>query len=129
MHDAADEFSRFIKVLHDTRRMSEFDNIWVSEVDEARSGLYVAVRRSSFYFHTALGAAIDEEAAIRSEKLRAEQEQARCMRELIVVLDAETAVEKKAEALLIEERKKVDSLLYFMLSRRVYIVERSFYVF
>uniref|UniRef100_A0A914WVL1 Uncharacterized protein n=1 Tax=Plectus sambesii TaxID=2011161 RepID=A0A914WVL1_9BILA len=105
--DAADEFSRFIKILHDTRRMSEFDNVWVSEVDEARSGLYVAARRSSFFFHMALGAAIDEEAAIRAEKTRAEMEQARCMRELIVVLDADTSIDKKAETLMIEERKKV----------------------
>lgn len=64
-YDAADDFSRFIKILHKTRTLSEFDNIWVSAIDEARSELYVSIRKSAFYFHVALGAAVDEEAAVR----------------------------------------------------------------
>jgi hypothetical protein len=69
MHDVAEEFARFIKLLYTTDRMTEFDNIWVSNNDEARSVLYVTLRRSAFYFHMALGAALNVENALKAEKV------------------------------------------------------------
>ena len=34
-------------------------------IDEARSELYASIRKSAFYFHVALSAAVDEEAALK----------------------------------------------------------------
>uniref|UniRef100_A0A914V0V7 Uncharacterized protein n=2 Tax=Plectus sambesii TaxID=2011161 RepID=A0A914V0V7_9BILA len=106
-YDAADDFSRFIKILHKTRTLAEFDNIWVPAIDEARSELYASIRKSAFYFHVALSAAVDEEAALKAEKSRAENEQARGMRMLIAVNDQMTSLEKKAEILIMEDKKKL----------------------
>jgi hypothetical protein len=87
INDAADELNRFIKLLYTTDQMAEFENRWVPAIDEAKSVLYITLRKAAVYFQGALGSAMDVEKMLKAEKLRAQNEQARGMRKLLSVLE------------------------------------------
>uniref|UniRef100_A0A914WA76 Uncharacterized protein n=1 Tax=Plectus sambesii TaxID=2011161 RepID=A0A914WA76_9BILA len=107
INDAADELNRFIKLLYTTDQMGEFENRWVSAIDEAKSVLYITLRKAAIYFQGALSCAMDVEKMLTAEKDRAENELARGMRKIILAnVEEEETLTPEAQQKLVEEDKK-----------------------